>query len=294
MDERDLLDLLSWENESDIVEEEEDFVETETDESDIGDHDGHRLRLRRQVTRDGFDGVRQRELLELMLCCVQPRQDVNTLCDELLEYFGDLRLLLKSGYHEFSSFEGLGEDGAVWLDEICTLARKCCLIQREDGIKIANFRQLYRYARRLLSKTDRPCCFQLLTDGRDYLMFQRKIARHLRWGESSVLARAADDAFSLHARNSYLLVFSEDPRSHPSDYDLQSLHGYSMLMKHSSCVPRDILFMNEEHCVSLNRMRMMNSQLYFPRRKEGSAAAEEDLPLPEGGWIVHRIGNGEG
>lgn len=282
------------EYDDDYVEEETDNVEydggiSEDDETDIGDHDGHRRRLRRQITQDGFDGVSQRELLELMLCCVQPRQDVNTVCDDLMEHYGDLRRILKGDLQEFLRFEGLGEDGAHWLDEICTLARMCCRMGPFDGVKIANFRQLHRYARRILSKNHKPCCFQLLSDGRDQLLFQRKIAPDLRWGESRCLARAADDAFSLRAKSSYLLVFTDAPGKHPSEYDLQSLRNYSLLLEHSSCTPRDILFMNEEHCVSLSRMRMMNDLVQAARRRAVSIAEDEDLPAPPGGLILHRI-----
>ena len=92
------MDFLFAEEEVDFVDDESDNVEKQ--ETDINDHDGHRLRLRRQINRDGFDGVTQRDLLELMLCSVQPRQDVNIVCDELMEYFGDLRRLLKKNRYD--------------------------------------------------------------------------------------------------------------------------------------------------------------------------------------------------
>lgn len=316
MDGMDWMDFLLPEEEDDIVDPDfdiddddfgfvdadVDFVEDEetednednedaedTEDGDIGGHDGHRHRLRRQLLRDGFDSVRQRELLELMLCCVQPRQDVNAVCDELMEHYGDLRDLLKGDLQEFLQFEGLGEDGAYWLDDICTLARMCCRLKRQDGAKIANFQQLYRYARRLMSKNKKPCCIQLLTNESDWLMYQRKFASDLRWGEHPVMNSAVDDAFSLRAKNSYLLVFTDRPQDHPSEYDLRSLHNYTLLLQYSKCTPRDVLFMNETRCVSLNRMRMMNNLIEFPRWRADSVAGDGDLPLPEGGLILHRI-----
>lgn len=290
MDDREMMNLLFPEEECDNVDKESDIVENEeNEETDISDHNGHRLRLRRQITMEGFDGVSQRDLLELMLYSVQPRQDVNIVCNDLLEDYGSLRRLLKSNAEEFSRFESLGDDGVYWMDGICALARMCNGMVFRRRMKIANFSQLRRYAQNLLLKNKRPCCFQLLTDSEDHLLFQRKIAPDLRWGESSSLACAADDAFSLRAQNGYLLVFTDHPSAHPSTYDQKSLCNYSMLLKHSDCRLRDILFMNEKQCISMNRMHMINNLFAACHRMPGSIAEDEDLPVPEGGLIVHRV-----
>lgn len=259
----------------------------EREQTDIGDHDGHRLRLRRQISQDGFDSVRQTELLELMLCCVQPRQDVKNVCREMLDHFGGLNALLKAEPGDFDRFESLGEDGILWMDRVCALVRMCGRAGKDNEIRISNFSQLKNYAGRLISENRAPCCLQLLSSPDDFLMFQRKICDDLRWGESHVLAAAADDAFSAHARNVYLILFTDDPRAHPTAYDLESLRKYNLLLSHSRCSLRDVLFMNQETCLSLNQMHMIDS----PDRRpfDQDSAAEDDLPLPEGGLIVHHV-----
>lgn len=281
----DLEDL----DESDNFYDDSDNGEGELEETDLNDHDGHRRRLRRRINRDGFDDVRQKELLELILCYVQSRQDVNSLCDELLEYYGDLRELMKSNREEFSRFEGLGEDGVTWLDSICTLARLGNILKQDRGKRISNFRMLRAFALRLAKLYPGQGCVQVLSDERDHLLYHNRVGSDLRWGESAVLARAGDEVFSFQARNCYIILYTDDPLSHPTQYDLESMNKYTHLLNNSRCVFRDVLFMNEKDCVSLNQKHMMNMEVLRRIEYTLPSTAEDELPMPPGGLIVHPV-----
>lgn len=269
----------------DFPDPEEDFDDFDNSDDPDGDFDpgssdkrkGHRGRMRGRVSVNGMEEYSQQQVLELLLCYVMPRQDVKKVIDQLMEYYGDLKSLFRSDLEEFRRFEGLGEGGAQWLDTICNLVRAFSRLRLDDAAKIANFRQLRLWANALLGEYGTPCCLQLVTDRDDFLMFTRLLCRDERWGETRCIIRAVEDAARMEAANAYLLVLTDDPLAHPTEYDRIHLRDYALLMKHIRCDIRDVLFVNRDHCVSLNRTGQipdMTPFIFSPLAED-----EKDAPL---------------
>ena len=60
----------------------------------MGEHDGHRERLRQRFLENGLDSLQDHEVLELLLFYAVPRRDTKELAWRLLHHFGSLSAVL--------------------------------------------------------------------------------------------------------------------------------------------------------------------------------------------------------
>ena len=81
----------------------------------MGEHDGHRKRLRSRFITGKREGGDDLALLELLLCYALPRRDVQPLARELLRNAGGLGGLLSLPLEELTAFSGVGEMTALLL-----------------------------------------------------------------------------------------------------------------------------------------------------------------------------------
>lgn len=77
--------------------------------------EGHRQRLREEFLEKGVEGMRERDVLELLLTYVIPRRDVQPLANRLLKAYGNLSKLLKAHPKELCQFDGVGERTAAFI-----------------------------------------------------------------------------------------------------------------------------------------------------------------------------------
>ena len=90
----------------------------------MGEHDGHRDRLRKRFLAHGLDVLQDHEVLELLLFYALPRKDTNDLSRRLLKHFGSISAVLEAPLSELKSFDGIGDNAAVLLHLITPLSRR--------------------------------------------------------------------------------------------------------------------------------------------------------------------------
>ncbi len=81
----------------------------------MGEHDGHRGRLRTRFLASDGEGVTDAELLELALFVSIPRRDVRPLAESLLRRFGSLTAIFDASAAELCEIAGVGEQSALLL-----------------------------------------------------------------------------------------------------------------------------------------------------------------------------------
>ena len=81
----------------------------------MGEHDGHRGRLRTRFLASGGEGMTDVELLELALFVCIPRRDVRPLAESLLKRFGSLTAIFDASAAELCEIAGVGEHSALLL-----------------------------------------------------------------------------------------------------------------------------------------------------------------------------------
>ena len=249
--------------EEDLLEEdlyEEDLYDDQSDADDqdgVDQFEGHRDRIRLQISNSGLNSLSPRHALEFMLYYVLPRQDVTIVAKTLMEQFGDLKNMFKCSLDDFRQVEGLGETGAQWLDIIGRSMRAFADLTYQDNIFISNRRQLMHHANKLRRLLRKPCCLQLVTTRHGTLLLRRPISATLEWAEQDAMSLAAEDAALPRAENAYLLVFTDNHRKHPGIYDLKHLRDYAVLMRNANCCLRDVLFIGPHGYTSMYSLNKM-------------------------------------
>lgn len=101
-------------------------------------HDGHRERLKARFQEEGLDNFSEINALELLLTYVIPRQDVNPLAHNLLEYFGSFPKVLESSPEELMQVKGVGKNTALFLSLLNQTGRYYQVRRQEMGTILRN------------------------------------------------------------------------------------------------------------------------------------------------------------
>ena len=76
---------------------------------------GHRERVRKKFLENGFNGLEDYEILELLLFYVIPRKDTKAIAKELIKKFKTLANVLKADTLELKTINGLGASSLTFL-----------------------------------------------------------------------------------------------------------------------------------------------------------------------------------
>lgn len=79
---------------------------------------GHRERVRKKFLENGFNGLEDYEVLELLLFYVIPRKDTKAIAKELIKRFKTLANVLKADTLELKTVNGLGDVAITFLKMI--------------------------------------------------------------------------------------------------------------------------------------------------------------------------------
>lgn len=90
----------------------------------MGEHDGHRKRMRDRFLRYGLENFDDVNALELLLHFAVPRRDTNVLAHTLLRQFGSLNGVLEATVEELKSVPGVGDNTAALLRLIPAVSKR--------------------------------------------------------------------------------------------------------------------------------------------------------------------------
>lgn len=85
---------------------------------------GHRERVRKKFLENGFNGLEDYEVLELLLFYVIPRKDTKAIAKELIKKFKTLANVLKADTLELKTINGLGASSITFLKMMGALPEK--------------------------------------------------------------------------------------------------------------------------------------------------------------------------
>ena len=85
---------------------------------------GHRERVRKKFLENGFNGLEDYEVLELLLFYVIPRKDNKAIAKELIKKFKTLANVLKADTLELKTINGLGDVAITFLKMMGALPEK--------------------------------------------------------------------------------------------------------------------------------------------------------------------------
>ncbi len=135
----------------------------------MGVHDGHRKRLKARYTETGITGLRDHEMLELLLTYAIPRRDVNELAHELIERFGSLDGVLSADISQLASVNGVSEHTAILIRLVRDTACKATIArcEREPLVSVGAAME-YCYA--LMAEKRTECPYAIMLDERSRII----------------------------------------------------------------------------------------------------------------------------
>lgn len=86
-------------------------------------HSGHRERMRKRFSENGFDGFSDHEILEMLLQTIIPRRDTNELAHRILDKYLNLANVFEADVESLTTINGVGISSATLLSMIPHLFR---------------------------------------------------------------------------------------------------------------------------------------------------------------------------
>ncbi len=112
------------------------------------DHQGHRVRLKNRLIKEGgFENFEEHNILELLLFYTIPRKDTNEIAHRILDHFGSLAAVLDAPYEELIKCKEISENTAALFKALLPVGRA------------------YN-----ISKYDKPCILNDYSRVSDYLL----------------------------------------------------------------------------------------------------------------------------
>lgn len=86
-------------------------------------HEGHRQRMKKYFVQNGFKGLEEHQILEMILFYAVPRRDTNLMAHRLLDRYGSIAKVCDAPIDTLKNDFGLSESTAVLLKMIPEMAR---------------------------------------------------------------------------------------------------------------------------------------------------------------------------
>ena len=178
---------------------------------------GHRERVRKKFLENGFNGLEDYEVLELLLFYVIPRKDTKAIAKELIKKFKTLANVLKADTLELKTINGLGDVAITFLKMIGALPARIYKDElknqkliKDDKNKISDKEVLLSFLRNKIGYEDVEKFYVIyLSSSNEVIAFEESSSGTL-------------DRSSIYPREIYKRVIKENAKSiiiahnHPS------------------------------------------------------------------------------
>ena len=178
---------------------------------------GHRERVRKKFLENGFNGLEDYEVLELLLFYVIPRKDTKAIAKELIKKFKTLANVLKADTLELKTINGLGDVAITFLKMMGALPEKIYedklknqKLIKDDKNKITDKEALLKFLRNKIGYEDIEKFYVIyLSSSNEVIAFEESSSGTL-------------DRSSIYPREIYKRVIMENAKSiiiahnHPS------------------------------------------------------------------------------
>lgn len=187
-------------------------------------HEGHRDRVRKSYLASGGRGMHDHQLLELLLTYAIPRKDTNPLAHRLLKAYGTLEKVLCADPKELMLQEGVGQNTAVLLSLIGTMAGRCITPKQGETVSLGNPAAAAEYCRGLFFGARYEEIYVISLDAKHSLIHADKVASGTL-NETVIYPRLVLECALRNKASSIILSHnhpSGDPK--PSGEDISTTH----------------------------------------------------------------------
>ena len=111
----------------------------------MGEHDGHRSRMKKRFLHYGLSNFDDHNVLELLLFYAQPRKDTNALAHRLMQTFGSLDAVFEATPEALMKVDGVGESAAILIHLVPEAARRYRIAKETPGTILGSSKDVGQY-----------------------------------------------------------------------------------------------------------------------------------------------------
>ena len=213
--------------------------------------EGHRDRLRRRATQEGFDALRENQLIELLLCYAVPRVDVSGVSKALTDRFGAVTRVLAADREALMSVPGMTRAMADWLLMTGELLHAYERVDPMSPPRIWRFVDVSKLLYPLWPKVPAPQSWMLYTDFEGRLLMQSVLCDSLAWADPQIAIQIVQEAMCIQAKNAILVLFAGTEPLELEKWELDYLLALSRTLRAIGVELLDCVLTGDQGMVSL-------------------------------------------
>lgn len=202
----------------------------------MGEHDGHRGRLKERFLTQGLDALEDEQVLELLLFYALPRRDTRPVARKLLDYFGSIAGVLEAPLAELKTVAGIGDGAAALLELINPLCRRYLLSRANKGELLVSTQACGEYLLPYFFGSTEELVYLLCLDARCRVLGCRLLQQGSINSASFSLRKAAEVALASGASSVVLAHNHTSGVALPSQADFETTR-----VLRNALAPLDIL-----------------------------------------------------
>ncbi len=127
-------------------------------------HQGHRKRMLDKFLKNGIDGFKEHEILEIILFSIIPRCNTNEISHYLINEFGSISGVLSATKNDLMKISGIGDNAAAFLCFLGEFIHKYRLEVSEKRKRFNSPDKIAEYARTLFTNPAEESSFVIVLD----------------------------------------------------------------------------------------------------------------------------------
>ena len=196
----------------------------------MGEHAGHRERLRKHYLDHGMDALRDYEVLELLLFYAIPRKDTQAIARKLLAHFGSISAVLDAPAQELKEIGGFSDNTTLLLNMIPCLSRRYLVSRSETGVVLSSTKATEEFIVPFFHGENEEVVYLLCLDQKQKLIACRQLQRGTLNSVSLPVRKAIEIALNTRAASIILAHNHPGGMALPSDADYSTtLHLKNVL-----------------------------------------------------------------
>ncbi len=217
----------------------------------MGQHDGHRGRMKQEFLRSGLDGFSDHRALELLLFYSRPRGDVNPIAHDLLDTFGSLSGVLDAEVEALCKVPNVGENTAILLKLVPTLAARYLTSRVSADLILRDSRDLQTLFRPYFFGARNEMSYLACFDGKLKLLGVRKLSEGGPNDTEIAPRTIVSTALTYNATAVVLAHNHTSGLATPSDADISTTRYLRQVLQSVNVQLYDHVIMTDDDMVSL-------------------------------------------
>ena len=183
----------------------------------MGNHDGHRQRLKEKFLATNGVGLEDHELLEVLLFYSVPRINTNEQAHELINSFGSLKGVFDADVKELCNVDKIGDSSATLIKVVSALMSRYSMQSQDPRQKYTTFSQISTYLQGLFIGHSNERVYMVLFNN------SMRIIKTILVGEGVVNMAALDSSMVAKSTLGYNAAYVAIAHNHPAGLAIPSL-----------------------------------------------------------------------